>query len=172
MGTRNYELEIVFSYFHENIFQSFVGFFLFIYLLIYLSSQKLFHGSVFNSEEVSLVISYVKDLLRSKLGGRLVTQNEIGIVTPYRLQRQKIHEKLQKNGWPDVAVGTVETFQGQERDVIIMSTVRSVLYQHNGRFHIGFLSNPKVILRPIESDCTKLWGVRGTMKVKKKKITS
>ncbi|XP_043268497.1 putative helicase mov-10-B.1 [Venturia canescens] len=99
--------------------------------------------SVYNIEEVKVAMNYVKDLLRSKIGGRSVRQDEIGIVTPYRLQRQKLHDELENRNWKDVAVGTVETFQGQEKDIIIISTVRSVLYAHNGRLHIGFLSNPK-----------------------------
>ena len=78
------------------------------------------------------------------MGGQDVNQQDIGIVTPYKLQKQKIQEKLKKRGWNDIAVGTVETFQGQEKDVIIISTVRSVVYQHNHRVHIGFLSHPKV----------------------------
>lgn len=43
----------------------------------------------------------------------------------------------------DINVGTVELFQGQERKIMIMTAVRSKTFLHNGKEHIGFLSNPK-----------------------------
>ena len=42
-----------------------------------------------------------------------------------------------------IDVGTVETFQGQEREIILLTTVRSKVFTHDGKEHIGFLSNPK-----------------------------
>jgi len=51
-------------------------------------------------------------------------------------------------GRDDIAVGSVEQFQGQERKVIIISTVRSesnpLRSIYEAKFHLGFLDNPKV----------------------------
>lgn len=71
-------------------------------------------------------------------------QAQIGIVTPFKLQQYHIKKQLEKMKYSNIAVGTVEIFQGQERDVIIVSTVRSQIFKNQDSYHIGFLSNPKV----------------------------
>ena len=47
--------------------------------------------------------------------------------------------------WKEVSVGSTEEFQGQERRVIIITTVRSQpdLLQHDFTHKLGFLRNPK-----------------------------
>lgn len=95
--------------------------------------------SWFNRIEVSKVIEIVK---RLTAGGNL-TGEDIGIITPYRQQVLKIKQTLESVGIPDIKVGSVEQFQGQERQVIIISTVRSTI-KHNefDKVHcLGFLSN-------------------------------
>lgn len=68
------------------------------------------------------------------------------MITPYRKQVQKIRESLSmKDPRSEIKVGSVEEFQGQERRVIILSTVRSNTehLQHDAKFNLGFLRNPK-----------------------------
>ncbi|KAK3150548.1 hypothetical protein QOZ80_3AG0234620 [Eleusine coracana subsp. coracana] len=97
--------------------------------------------SWFNRIEVSKVVSIIRSLTRA--GD--VREADIGVITPYRQQVTKIKKALEAFEMPDLKVGSVEQFQGQEREVIIISTVRSTV-KHNEFdkfFNLGFLSNQK-----------------------------
>lgn len=100
--------------------------------------------SFFNALEVSFVIDYVKKLLSSR--NPKVLGREIGIITPYRRQVEKIRTQLRKvNGARETKVGSPEEFQGDERRVIIISTVRASADQlaTDQIFRLGFLRNCK-----------------------------
>jgi superfamily I DNA and/or RNA helicase len=101
--------------------------------------------SWFNPDEASVVLTYVKELLGTRR--QPVKQDEIGIITPYNKQAIKIKRALQSELGPNhlIKVGTTEMFQGQERRVIIISTVRSNVgyIDVDARHHLGFLGNPK-----------------------------
>lgn len=97
--------------------------------------------SWFNRIEASKVGEVIEKLMKS---GKL-SQEDIGIITPYRQQVLKLRKALEILEMFDIKVGSVEQFQGQERQVIVVSTVRSTV-RHNefDRVHcLGFLSNPK-----------------------------
>ena len=90
---------------------------------------------------------------------------EIGVISPYRRQVEKIKDLMNRRfqpnrsgkkaagnvsdyipeTWPEITVGSTEEFQGQERRVIIITTVRSQpeLLQHDFTHKLGFLRNPK-----------------------------
>lgn len=94
--------------------------------------------------EIKIVVHYVANLLvGQKFNNTIITQADIGIVTPFSAQRLQLHKALQKCNINNVDVGTVELFQGQEKEIIILSTVRSKTFFHDNRQHIGFLSNEK-----------------------------
>jgi helicase MOV-10 len=96
-----------------------------------------------NLSEVSHVVETVKQLMFFK-GMKPV---DIGIITPYFKQSQKISRGLvaANREYRDILVGSCEKFQGQERRAIIMSTVRSTTnYMEASRNDsLGFLVNPK-----------------------------
>ncbi|CAD1469051.1 unnamed protein product, partial [Heterotrigona itama] len=98
------------------------------------------NGSVYNKTEIDIVTTIVEKLMHSKIGNRKIKEKDIGILTPFKQQKIMIEKYLQSN---NITVGTIETFQGQEREIIILSTVRSQIFKHNNKRHIGFLSNPK-----------------------------
>ena len=75
-------------------------------------------GTHYNKFEIRVIHNIVSKILQS------IKNCEIGIITPYRLQREKIKEIL--GDISDlVEVDTVDRFQGREKDVIIFSFVRA-----------------------------------------------
>ncbi|XP_030077500.1 helicase MOV-10, partial [Microcaecilia unicolor] len=111
--------------------------------------------SFFNINEIEMVLFYLKKLLSSqgKGGQGRISPKEIGVISPYRKQVDKLRKAITVvdpslkglNDIKDLKVGSVEEFQGQERSVIIISTVRSSVdyLQIDEDFSLGFLRNPK-----------------------------
>ncbi|CAL5397417.1 unnamed protein product [Camellia sinensis] len=89
--------------------------------------------------------SKVVDIVKKLRGSEGLREEDIGVIAPYRQQVVKITKVLESFDMGSVKVGSVEQFQGQEREVIIVSTVRSTA-KHNGfdkTYCLGFLSNPR-----------------------------
>lgn len=66
---------------------------------------------------------------------------DVGIISPYRMQVQLLRQMIASDSFfkplrKSISVNTVDGFQGQERDMIIVSMVRS-----NDKGEIGFLSD-------------------------------
>lgn len=110
--------------------------------------------SFFNISEIETLVTYLNtlDQTQGKKGLPKLSAKDIGIITPYRKQVEKIRKALKSlktlSAWNDpkeLKVGSVEEFQGQERKIIIISTVRSSLnyLKMDTDFNIGFLSNEK-----------------------------
>eukprot|EP00526_Cylindrotheca_closterium_P000406 CAMPEP_0113660700 /NCGR_PEP_ID=MMETSP0017_2-20120614/33041_1 /TAXON_ID=2856 /ORGANISM="Cylindrotheca closterium" /LENGTH=890 /DNA_ID=CAMNT_0000575355 /DNA_START=492 /DNA_END=3164 /DNA_ORIENTATION=- /assembly_acc=CAM_ASM_000147 len=99
--------------------------------------------SWFNPTEAQQVVEYVRLLSRETKPP--IKADEIGIITPYARQAQKIRLALGTQHMDDVKVGSVESFQGQERRVIILSTVRAEREEVSNdlRYNLGFVANPK-----------------------------
>lgn len=79
--------------------------------------------SWYNADEVERVVACVDHLL-----AHLPSTATLGVVTPYRGQVDKLEHRLrdrtQKYG-NRIRIGTVHTFQGGERDAIVLSLVAS-----------------------------------------------
>ncbi|KAF8651822.1 hypothetical protein AX16_004647 [Volvariella volvacea WC 439] len=98
--------------------------------------------SFFNATEVLQVKRYVQKLREDR---RFRTsEKDIGIIAPYHVQCLKIRNS--PRGVADgIKVGSVEEFQGQERRVIIISTVRSSreFIEYDLKHTLGFVANPR-----------------------------
>ena len=81
--------------------------------------------SIINDLEADISVSIAQDYLNAGAG-----EDDIGIISPYADQVKLIQEKT------PVEVKTVDGFQGREKEIIIISTVRS-----NSHENIGFLKD-------------------------------
>lgn len=68
----------------------------------------------------------------------IVQKSDIGVVTPYKMQCKKITQACRYRKWNDITIGTSETFQGKEKPIMIVSTVRA------GGKYLGFVNDPRV----------------------------
>lgn len=96
--------------------------------------------SYLNRTEASAVEKIVTHFLKNG-----ITPQQIGIVTPYEGQRSYIVKHFDNTGslrmkplYAEIEVASVDSFQGREKDYIILTCVRS--NEHQG---IGFLSDPR-----------------------------
>ncbi|CAO1424625.1 unnamed protein product [Diamesa serratosioi] len=98
------------------------------------SKTENFGTSSFNDVEIQIVKHYVDQLLASEMAGSKITEFDIGIVSPYKAQLYKLQKEFQyvKN----IEIGTAEYYQGREKRIIIISTVRS-------QNSVGFLKSEK-----------------------------
>lgn len=87
--------------------------------------------------EVYEVMNYVKNLLNVEISGRKVVQSDIGIVVPYKLQFKVIKRLCTKLNLDDITIGIAEVFQGQEKPIMIVTTLRT-----DGK--LGFLKDSRV----------------------------
>ena len=81
--------------------------------------------SIVNHVEARIAIKFANDYLKEG-----INEKDIGIISPYADQVKLISDKT------DIEVKTVDGFQGREKEIIIISTVRS-----NDKGEIGFLKD-------------------------------
>ncbi|MEO2068276.1 MAG: IGHMBP2 family helicase [Desulfurobacteriaceae bacterium] len=101
-----------------------------------------------NYEEAKICITIAEELIRMGLERR-----DIGIITPYAAQVKLIKQMLLERDLK-VEVNSVDGFQGREKEVIIISFVRS-----NDKGEIGFLKDLRRLNVAITRPRRKLIGV-------------
>ena len=73
-----------------------------------------------NDDEIEITLALLKKLDRLASDGTTV-----GIITPYRHQKDSIKERLDEYNALKVEVDTVDGFQGRECDIVIFSVTRT-----------------------------------------------
>lgn len=100
--------------------------------------------STSNKEEAELLQKHLSAYLEQlKIVGKIETVNRIGVITPYKAQVKQLkrilyHLDIEEDIKNKIDINTVDSFQGQERDIIYISLVRS-----NEEGQIGFLGNTR-----------------------------
>lgn len=82
----------------------------------------------FNDAEIEEVIRTIEQLLQltdSCSKNIQITESVIGVITPYHIQCRKILHKLHALNFHEITVGTADDFLGIEKQIIIVSTVRT-----------------------------------------------
>ncbi|KYQ91047.1 helicase [Tieghemostelium lacteum] len=114
--------------------------------------HPMFFYNCTGSEEISSSGTSFVNILEASTCEKIVTKflelgakpSQIGIITPYEGQRAFITTNMTKTGklsadlYREIEVASVDSFQGREKDYIILSCVRSNDYQG-----IGFLQDPR-----------------------------
>lgn len=86
--------------------------------------------SRFNVDESNLVIGELNKLLKAG-----VKPDEIGVISPYSAQVRLLADKIQN---PTIEIDSVDSFQGREKEAVIVSLVRS-----NLEGELGFLTDTR-----------------------------
>ncbi len=95
--------------------------------------------SLSNPEEAALIWKHLEALYTQYADNHSGEKISIGIIAPYKEQTELLRQQLQENDTackPYTVVKTIDGFQGEERDVIYISFVRS-----NTSGEIGFLND-------------------------------
>ena len=98
--------------------------------------------SRFNEDEARLLMGVVEALVERIGAESWLDKNlSLGIITPYRAQVDYLHKLAESSVILEplhalISINTVDAFQGQERDVIAISFVRS-----NDKSEVGFLGD-------------------------------
>ena len=98
--------------------------------------------STYNVEEGRFVLAQLDRILKEIPEGD-AHQLKIGVIAPYKAQSELLKANLPDLGLPgevlkNITINSVDAFQGQERDVMMISLTRS-----NPEGIIGFLSNER-----------------------------
>lgn len=94
-------------------------------------------NSKFNSQEADMVVAFIIYLLRNG-----VSASEITVLTYYKGQKRKLLQRLHGGDVPKgnfFKVATVDSYQGEENDIVLLSLVRSP--QLGGICNVGFLDS-------------------------------
>ncbi|HEY4789703.1 MAG TPA: AAA domain-containing protein, partial [Bacteroidales bacterium] len=98
--------------------------------------------STYNREEANLLTRHFTDYINQLEAMHILKEvKNIGIISPYKAQVSLLQEAFQTGYMQEhisgiLSINTVDSFQGQEREIIYISLVRS-----NEKGEIGFLSD-------------------------------
>ncbi|XP_013106748.2 probable helicase senataxin [Stomoxys calcitrans] len=99
--------------------------------LAYTQNEACHNGKITNNLEAE----FVAKLLKALDGFIPNKYNSYGVITPYAQHRATLEHAIRSLGLTNIMVNTIESYQGLEKDVIVISNART-----SG---VGFLANPQ-----------------------------
>ena len=108
-----------------------------------IDAKEEFIGETFgrvNKTEAELTMAVLERYFEKIGKQRILDEHiDVGIISPYRAQVQYLRQQIKKRPFfkpyrSHISINTVDGFQGQERDIILISLVRA-----NAEGQIGFL---------------------------------
>lgn len=109
-------------------------------LHIYYTSNENHMRKIYNGDQIGIYnqreIDTIDEILNDNMFAN-INHKRIGIVSPYRLQVDKLQNKYQ-----DIECDTIHKFQGREKDIIMFS---SVLDSKASKKDFAFVDNPNMI---------------------------
>ncbi len=100
--------------------------------------------STYNDDEANIVVQYLKSFMEIvEMTSNAHHVQDIGIISPYKAQVETIARYLRHSDMPEyikaiTTIDTADSFQGREKDIIIISLVRA-----NDKGEIGFLNDTR-----------------------------
>lgn len=79
----------------------------------------------------------VRDLVVQQVLKHGISPYDIGVIVPFRSAVWDLRQVLRKDGFTDVEVGTVHTFQGREKKIIVFDTVMSGMVEQGQVRHFS-----------------------------------
>ena len=109
----------------------------------FFESQHSETKSSYNKEEANLIFKHLNAYIEEISSSGYEYPESIGIISPYKAQIELLTKMLDSSGFDlkiknRITINTVDGFQGQERDAVYISLVRS-----NDSGEIGFLSDER-----------------------------
>ncbi|CAF5221628.1 unnamed protein product, partial [Rotaria magnacalcarata] len=95
------------------------------------------YGNPLEADVVVRLVQFINEQAK-------VPFNQIGIITPYNYQVKLIEQKLVQRNLHQhkIEIGTVDAFQGRQKDVILLSCVRATqITDATTTVGIGFVAN-------------------------------
>lgn len=105
--------------------------------------EKLNGTSTTNPEEASFLMDHLTNLVQNLSRYPKNEFPSVAVISPYKQQVQLLNDLLKENDVlstfsNNISINTIDSFQGQERDVVYISLTRS-----NNECNIGFLSDTR-----------------------------
>ncbi len=96
--------------------------------------------STFNSEQASFTLKFFDGWLADN---PVASKSSVGIIAPYKAHLEILRKEIVHYPWyaemaDQISINSVDAFQGQERDIVLLDLVRS-----NDKGVVGFLSDTR-----------------------------